>query len=393
MGETMLRIPALAIGLLAVAASGADAKPVTVLHAFAGADGAFPQNDLAVDAQGNLYGTTVGGMGNVFKLAGDGTLNVLHTFTGGTDGERPFGGVALDKAGNLYGITSIGGDPGCSQGPAGCGTVFKIAPDGTESILYAFAGGSDGYSPSGGLAIDRQGNLYGVTEFGGLDACGNGGVGCGTVFKLAPDGTKTTLYKFAGGPGDGFLPLGAPLLDAPGNIYGTTGLGGARDGGIVFKLGPDGSETVLYAFGNRDDARLPEAGLVADDDGNLYGTSADGGTARKGTVFKLAPDGTETVLHSFAGGDDGKFPHARLLIDRAGKLFGTTFDGAGRYGTVFSISPGGKERVIHGFRRGAGMAGGTNPLSGLTAGKSFHLFGTTEWGGSAGMGVVYEIMP
>jgi len=268
----------------------------TVLHTFTGSDGGQPAADLILDKAGNLYGTTSGGYpadGTVFKLAPDGTETVLRTFSGVDYGLYPDGALILDRAGNLYGTTSGGGSQNC---PIGCGVVFKLAPDGTETVLYSFAGKSDGGKPEAGLIQDEAGNFYGTTKLGGMLGCkwGNSDNGCGTVFKLAPDGTETVLYSFTGKNGTGANPNAGLIRDKAGNLYGTTLRGGdpmATDlgGGIVFKLAPDGTETVLYSVGGG-----LAAGLLKGADGQLYGTALGGNEGRDcygnhgcGTVFRL----------------------------------------------------------------------------------------------------------
>jgi uncharacterized repeat protein (TIGR03803 family) len=331
----------------------------TVLYAFKYAknqkDGSIPKASLIADGAGNLYGTTEEGAGNgcggfgcgtVFKLTPHGKETVLYAFKGGSnDGDTPQAGLIADSAGNLYGTTSFGGSfAGADCDQVGCGTIFKLAPNGTETVLYKFNGetGSDGAVPLGNLIADAAGNLYGTTVRGGSTGCT--GSGCGTVFKLAPNGTETVLYTFQGGL-DGANPLGSLIADAAGNLYGTTENGGStgcfNNGGCgtVFKIAPDGTETLLYAFQGGSDGINPEAGLVADASGNLYGTTTFGGAKMKGTVFRLAPNGTETVLYSFQGKSDGGVPYAGLISDAAGNLYGTTeFGGVSKqYGVVFKI--------------------------------------------------------
>ncbi len=258
--SALLRVAVLCAALIMAAAGSASAAPTeSVLHSFTGgsSDGAFPFAGLIADSAGNLYGTTQGGgasnNGVVFKLAPGGTETVLHSFTGGSDGSNPlFAGLIADGAGNLYGTTEFGGGTGC--GGPGCGVVFKLTPTGSSyTVLHSFAGGSgDGANPYAGLIIDSAGNLYGTTEFGG-------GPGCGVVFKLAPGGTETVLHTFTGSPNDGAFPTAGLFADSGGNLYGTTAGGGAPPPpnappcggsgcGTVFKLAPGGAETVLYTF-------------------------------------------------------------------------------------------------------------------------------------------------
>jgi uncharacterized repeat protein (TIGR03803 family) len=310
-----------------------DGTGFKVLHSFSDGDGANPRGGLIADHAGNLYGTTeaggVGGAGTVFKLAPDGTgFKVLHFFAGGaSDGARPRAGLIADHAGSLYGTTEAGG-----VGEAG--TVFKLAPDGTGFIvLHSFSDG-DGARPRAGLIADHAGNLYGTTASSDGTDCRGPIVGCGVVFKLAPDGTYTVLHSFSGRPfSDGRSPRAGLIADGAGNLYGTTAFGGDTSCGpfgygcgTVFKLAPDGTAfTVLHAFSLGDGA-FSNASLIADGAGNLYGTTQgkeqyQSYNSYGSTVFKLAPDGTYTVLHSF------RLVRAGLFADGAGNLYGTTFAG------------------------------------------------------------------
>jgi uncharacterized repeat protein (TIGR03803 family) len=335
----------------------------TVLHPFCSqtdcTDGQFPVAGLIMDGAGNLYGTTqfgggtgcvdgsASGCGTVFKLAADGTETVLHPFcsqTDCTDGQFPVAGLIMDGFGNLYGTTQFGGSTGCVNGSAhGCGIVFKLAPDGTETVLHSFTGGTDGQSPHAGLIEDRSGNVYGTTQFGGGTSCVNGSAnGCGTVFKLAPDGTETVLHSFCSQTNcaDGQFPVAGLSMDGAGNLYGTTSYGGANGDGTVFSINPTtGDESIVYSFcskviyGKCADGAGPVAGLIMDSAGNLYGTTWAGGAYRAGTVFKIAPNGTETVLQSF-----GANPGGGLIMDSAGHLYGTTYyGGKNNRGTVFEL--------------------------------------------------------
>ncbi len=253
---------------------------------------------------------------------------MLHAFSGGTgDGAQPEGSLVADPAGNFYGTTIAGGGTGCS-GNEGCGVVFRLAPDGTETILHAFAGGSsDGATPYAGLVMDGAGNLYGTTYAGG--ASDNG-----IVFEIAPDGTETILHSFAGGS-DGSAPAAALLMDSGGNLYGTTSQGGTLKGGTVFEVDAGGAESVLYAFdGNGNGGGDSPAGaIVMDAAGNLYGTAAGGGDHHEchgygcGVVYELSPGGAEKVLFTFNGGTTGAVPFGGLGMDPKGNLFGTTYWG------------------------------------------------------------------
>jgi uncharacterized repeat protein (TIGR03803 family) len=310
----------------------------TVLHVFKGGamDGAVPMSGLIEDTTGNLYGTTNSGGGTgcsagcgiVFKIAPDGTETVLHTFTDGSDGAQPFAGLIKDKAVNLFGVAAFGG-------AHSSGVVFKITPDGSERVLYAFKGGSDGAFPQGGLIKDNVGNLYGTTSEGGDGDCRH--TGCGTVFKLAPDGTKTQLYAFKGGAKDGDFPLSSLIADAAGNFY-TTVQGGAEHYGAVFRLAPDGTATLLHSFTGGIDGADPFCSLILDESENLYGTAVTGGKNGDGVAFRLAADGTETELGFFHRRTDGMFPMAGLNADKKAHLYGTTYDGgAHNAGTIFRL--------------------------------------------------------
>ena len=314
-----------------------DTGKETVLYAFHGdAHGASPAAGLIWDAAGNLYGTTSGEWaekpGTVFKLDNTGKETLLYAFTGGKDGSMPFAGLVRDAQGNLYGTTAYGGASGCWAN-LGCGVVFKLDKTGKETVLHTFSGGNDGGNPMATLVQDASGNLYGTTEIGGDLKCHilYGTHGCGPVFKLDKKGKETVLHKF-GGKNDGKYPEAGLLPDSQGNFYGTTYYGGAYTGGTVFKLDATGKETVLYSFGQGGDGdgANPEAGLIMDAAGNLYGTTYKGGSDCSvmpcGTVFELDTTGKETVLHVFEG-SDGSWPEAGLLQDASGNLYGTTAEG------------------------------------------------------------------
>jgi len=251
----------------------------TVLHSFAGgADGKAPiYGSLVRDGSGNLYGTTklggASGVGTVFKVTKTGKETVLYSFTNGLDGGYPFAGLVRDTSGNLYGTTYSGG-------ASSVGTVFKVTKTGTETVLYSFSGGADGEYPYAGLVRDSLGNLYGTTSEGGAS-------NVGTVFKVTPTGQETVLYSFAGGT-DGANPFAGLVRDRKGNLYGTTEAGGASGVGTVFKLSATGQETVLHTFtGATMDGANPFGGLVRDAAGNLYGTTFVGGAFGHGAVYKI----------------------------------------------------------------------------------------------------------
>lgn len=377
------------------------AQTETVLHSFAGKhDGGYPSSGLILDPQGNLYGITVGdtrtaaGYGTVFKIAPGGKETVLYSFTEYSflGGISPPGGptdLIRDAQGNLYGAAGGGGG---NCGSDGCGIIFQVNPNGGEHVVYSFpnlnpsgagtplardeegnlygsAGtvsygtilkltptntltelhsfsGSDGWG-GGGLIIDRQGNLYGTSGIGGSSQCS---FGCGTVYELTAAGGFQLLHSFSGP--DGYAPSSELIRDAAGNLYGTTRFGGSNAActlnggcGTVFEITASGTEIVLYSFGGGGDGLYPYSGLVRDKAGNLYGTTFMGGQGSCyfdfgcGVVFKLAPNGTETILYSFSGGADGGNPQGGLALDSKGNLYGTTlYYGAHGYGTVFKVT-------------------------------------------------------
>jgi uncharacterized repeat protein (TIGR03803 family) len=332
----------------------------------------------------------------LFGTAHAGPVKVLYAFKGGDDGAAPVAGLISDNQGNLYGTTGGGGGSGC--GGQGCGTIFKVTPDGAETVLYAFKGFMGGTMAPLGLVRDKDGNLYGATQTGGSRKCQ---YGCGTVFRLAPEGTMTVLHDFKGDR-DGNLPLANLLLDNRGNLYGTTWSGGAHSGGTVFRIAPDGTETVIYAFcaqANCTDGQSPQSSLIADKEGNLYGTTVGGGNPGGGTVFKLAPDGTETVLYSFCqvqpDCQDGYEPYAGVTMDEAGNLYGTTSWGGAtedEVGTVFRLAPDGTETVLHSFSL---QTDGGNPMSGVILDKAGDIYGTLTFTNvcKKGLGSVYRLSP
>jgi len=313
----------------------------TTLYNFDAGYGAGPIGGMARNKKGNLYGATQSGgaygWGAVFKLNKSGNETVLHSFDASAgDGATPYSGPIRDASGNLYGTTALGGT-------SKNGIVYKIDSKGKETILHRFTGGSDGSNPYGGLVRDSEGNLYGTTGFGGN--CGGGY--CGEVFKIDATGNLTVLYGFTGKGGDGNFAFAGVTRDPNGNLYGTTYYGGNLQCGdpylpgcgIVFKLDPAGNETVLYAFSGTDGAN-PAGGVVLDAAGNLYGTTWGGGDYGAGVVFKLDESGNLTVLHSFAGPPDGDLPAAGVFLDTTGSIYGTTQEGgAYGWGIVYKLVP------------------------------------------------------
>jgi uncharacterized repeat protein (TIGR03803 family) len=337
-----------------------------VIHNFRGpsSDGELPFSPVIFDKAGNLYGTTFSGgsstcivkhsdCGTVFELSpnakGGWAEKVLYRFTGSADGAFPEGNLALDTAGNLYGTTFGGGSfKGSACSKFGCGLTYQLSPGAsgwTETVLYTFTGGNDGWQPDG-VSFDATGNLVGAAEFGGI-------ADSGTIFELTPgDGwIQSVLYSFSGGS-DGAYPSSQLIFDSKGNIYGATSGGGLLDCngfgcGTVFELSPSGSGWIfndLYSFSGPDGEN--PRGILFDPTGNIFGV-AYGGVQNCpsdgcGVLFKLVPGSgswTETVLHEFNGTSDGEFPNP-VVMDSAGDLFGGASGGGTRnFGTLFELTP------------------------------------------------------
>ena len=398
---------AMMLALVAAVALPARGQTYQVIHTFQIGDGATPAAGLTMDAAGRLYGTTASGgahrFGTVFKLARAGsgwTLSTLYSFKGDNDGAAPAGRVSFGSDGALYGTTYEGGGNGCNA--VGCGTVFKLKPSPSacktalcpwnETILHAF-NQSDGNFPLGDLLFDASGNIYGVTSQGGVPNLG------GVVYELTPSGggwTQSILYSFGGSL---LYPSAGVIFDKAGNLYGT--LLGSGDG-HVFQLAPATSGWVyneVYALLGGGEGGLPEAGLIFDDAGSLYGASTSYGGGGGGTVFKLTPSNggwTLSILYSFVGvwgNVDG--PIANLVTDKSGNLYGTTYaDGAYGMGSVFKLIPRGSGWSYTSLHDFTGGADGANPKSNVIFDANGNLYGTASTGGNqCSCGVVWEITP
>ncbi|HTT97382.1 MAG TPA: choice-of-anchor tandem repeat GloVer-containing protein [Rhizomicrobium sp.] len=359
-------------------ASGLSAAEGTYtdLHDFAGgaSDGADSGANVTLDDAGNTYGTTdFGGTHNdgvVFRLAPDGTQTILHAFAG-SDGSEPDGGVIVLGNGTIYGTGSAGG-------AGGNGVIFRINSKGKYKVLHDFSS-TDGSFLRGDLVRDKQGNLYGTALFGGANADG-------TVYKYGFDGKFTVLHAFNGS--DGEFPEHGVVRDRDGNLYGVTAFGGANDNGSVFKIAADGTFSTLYSFTGGTDGGFLYGGLDIDKDGNVYGSTADGGANDAGTVFKLTPGGTLTTLYNFTGGKDGSSPEGDML--RVGKnLYSVASEGGDptcQCGTVYEITPKGKAKVLHTF---TGSDGGGYSAGLVKSGRAF--YGMTASGGANSNGVVFSV--
>jgi len=391
----------------------------TVLSSFTRSQ-RLPSGNLVLDGAGNLYGTTVGSLtstdrGMVYKLNPAGVQTVLYRFRGGAYGGNPDGGVVLDTDGNLYGVAKTGGTDNN-------GVVYKISPTAGETVLHKFESTIDGGGPNG-VIRDSAGNLYGTTYYGGPFA------GFGTVFLLNPAGTETVLYGFLAG-NRGANPNTGVVLDAAGNVYGTTNAGGGRNnGGVVYKLDPSGRETVLQTFGG---GAGPGA-VALDSAGNLYGTgqTAPPGESSAAIIWKVNSAGQYEVLYSFGAGtsqtvlsgvtvdssgnlyvaassadvlyelsstgaltllhrftdSDGVNPNG-VILDSSGNLYGTTQAAWAGFGSVFKLDASGNFSVLYGF---TGHADGGAPVGLPVIDPSGNLYGITKEGGSAGLGTLWEL--
>jgi uncharacterized repeat protein (TIGR03803 family) len=394
---------AIALAVAIIAAPAAQAQALSVLHTFTGGqDGGKPSAGLTIDQAGNFYGTTTyggAGYGTVFKLshAGSGwTLSTLYIFQGGSDGAYPIARVLFGPDGALYGTTNGGGD-------SGFGTVFSLRPPitacrsvqclWTETVLHRFTGFGDGTNPGyGDLAFDAAGNIYGTTYSGGQG-------GGGTVFKLTPSGgswTESVLYSFSQSGNAGYLPYAGVVLDAVGNLYGTTLGGGINSQGVVFQLTHPGSswmETVLHLFGGSNDGEGPYGTLIMDQQGNLYGSTYKGGSTGAGTVYELQPSGnswTYSILADLPAFANEGGPTGALAMDAAGNLYATTYaDGFVGAGNVFELTPSGGSWTyidLHDFNRQDGY----HPYGSVGLDAHGNIYGTTF---GPGWGEVWELTP
>ena len=363
-----------------------------VLHNFGDGsvpnDGNIPNGSLVQGADGNFYGTTLANGsatdGIAYRITPQGVETVLHSFSDSSVpnvGRGSYAALVQGTDGNFYGTTCYGGDSG--------GGVFKMTPQGGVSLLHLFGDGTvsnDGVSPLAPLIQATDGNFYGTTDFGGS-------AGEGTIFRITPLGAVTILHSFGDGSvaSDGTYPWCALVQAKDGNFYGTTPQGGFANEGVVFKMTPLGVVTTLHSFGDGSipsDGTYPQGGLVQGIDGNLYGTTEEGGIGL-GTAFRITTQGALTLLHIFwdgSVGEDGYAPNAGLILAGDGNFYGTTSDGgnATNNGTVFRMTPQGTVTVLHTFGSGHD---GANPYTAVVQGSDGAFYGTTYFGGTAGASV------
>ena len=390
----MLRKTWIIFAAVLVLSAGVLAKTTeTVIYYLYTDGGAGPEAPVVLDRSGNLYGTAsfggVNGYGTVFELTPSGsgwTPTILYSFHGGSDGGNLYGPVILDKHGNVFGTTWMGGK-------FGAGTVFELKSVGgqwSEKVLHDFDSSSeDGAYPGSGLLFDADGNLYGTTELGGAAYHG-------VVFELIPTGdgqwTETTLYSFTGGD-DGEYPTAGVALDNAGNIYGTTPSAGASGYGTVYELMPSEggwTETSVHTFIGGDDGADPSGPVVLDASGNVYGTTLSGGGACGcGTVFELHADKewAESVIYGFKAKNDGAGPVGGVVLDKFGDIYGAASGGKLEIGTVFILTHSILGWTIH--PESLTVYNAAYPRAGVTLDGIGNIYGTVF--GEGGSGAVFLI--
>jgi uncharacterized repeat protein (TIGR03803 family) len=387
--------------LFVAAAVPSQAQTETLLHQFTGSlDGAAPIAGPVLKGT-TLYGTTVEGgngpgnpgYGIVYALTTTGNEKILHTFAGNQngDGSEPYGGVVVDAHGNLYGVTDYGGNS-CN-----CGTVYKLTKSGksyVETILYSFSGSDGAYPYYVTPVLDKLGNLYGTTWGGGY-------YGNGTVFKLS-GGILTTLHSFGSVGGDVYKPGSGVTLDANGNLYGAASSGGAYGYGALYEITSQGTYSVLYNFTGGADGSSPQGPPVFKN-GKLYGTAQSGGagcTWGCGVVYEFTPAkgkkaAKETVLHTF-NGTDGLYPmYGSLVFDKEGNVYGTTIDGGPtNLGNIYKMAPDGTVTTLYNFDQ---QPDGCAPFAGVTVDAKGNVYAAAAYGGNGpgeyGGGTVIKVSP
>lgn len=359
------------------------AQTLSTLHSFAGSDGSSPYAQLLQASDGNFYGTTAAGgannNGTVFQLTPSGTLTTIHSFNKFllSDGNAPDGWLIQARDGNLYGTTAHGG-------VGRQGSIYRFTLDGTFRILASFIYQLDGSNTQAGLFQASNGSMYSTAP--------NGGGGSGTVYEFTAFGQLSGIYDFGI---EGTSPVGGLVEASNGKLYGTTGGGGQYSCGTIFEITTGGSYTSLVDFGNHQtEGCFPFAGLTLGADGDLYGTTSEGGAPQgfnAGIAFKMTPSGTFTILHVFDI-TDGAAPLGALLLASDGNFYGTTeTGGTHNSGTIFKMTPDGTVTSLYSFCSQAGCSDGEYPWAALIEGTDGNLYGTTEAGGSKGDGTVFRL--
>jgi uncharacterized repeat protein (TIGR03803 family) len=403
-----------ALLFLAVVPVG-HAQSFGIVHGFTGTEGASPYAGVTLDAAGSVYGTAYngdGGYGSAFRLMRQGnswTLSTLHTFRGGNDGGGPTGTSVFGPDGALYGTTQFGGSGSCVNGNlTGCGTVFRMTPGVSpcetvscpwhETVIHSFTNAPDGSVPIAGVTLDGAGNIYGTTFEGGIvnDNCPSG---CGSVFELSPSNggwTETVLYRFSGGDDGAYVGAGV-VLDASGNLYGTTQSGGAYVYGTVFELVHSNggwTKQTLYTFQGAADGGDPFGGVALDRTGTLYGTTCLGGSANGGTVYSLTHASGGWIQTVIWNGLSSQCPYDAPIIDAAGNIYATTTGGGTYYsGSIFKLSPSSGGWIYSNLHDLNPVTDGYSPWASPALDLHGNLFGTTSGGGQNEGGTVWEVTP
>jgi uncharacterized repeat protein (TIGR03803 family) len=375
-------------------------------------DGENPLAELIQGADGNYYTTTqsggsgacpgesaaIPGCGTIVKITPAGVFSVFYSFpydsgSSAPNGVNPQAGLLQGPDGNFYGVAAYGGTGGdfcgTNGGIFGCGTVFKLTPNGVLTVLHSFCGGNgcgslatDGAAPIGRLAIGSDGNLYGTTQSGGIY---NGYYNSGTIFRVSLSGAYQIMYIFSGGArtGDGENPAAGLTFASDGNFYGTTEFGGTSGFGTVFRMNLAGTVTILQNFAQFDpNGAQPEGALIQASDGNLYGTCYSGGANGWGTVFRISTSGVFTKLYDFtqAAGNVGYLPKAGVIQASDGNLYGTTWEGGpDDAGTIYQMTLSGVATIAANFD--ANSSTGYSPVGALVQGSDGKMYVTAPSGG------------
>ena len=394
-----------AAAVFAFSLATVTAATTDVIYSFEEDEGEYADTDLETDSAGNIYGTTVlggdFGSGTVFQLSHTGNSwvhTVLYSFTGGADGGEPYKGVTLDGEGNLYG-TAVTGGSGICEG--GCGVAYKLTNSGgtwTQTVIHAFTGEDDGSGPGARVTVDGAGNVYGMAPTGGA-------YGLGTIYKIRQGQNGAWVLKvihaFTGGA-DGATGSAGRMILRHGDLYGAATTGGTYGSGVVFELTPtqvgEWDFRTIYSFRGQPDGSFPYGALLLDASGNIYGTTYYGGANNIGAVYQLTPrtngEWREKVLYSFQGGTDGNSPISNLVFDTARNLYGTTSEGGLGTGTIFKLSPVGgghwMETVVHMFQ---GPPDGAFSYNGMVVDPFGNFYGATVHGGVDDDGSIYKFTP
>ncbi len=380
--------------------NSASAQTLTTLVSLNGINGSQPRAGLVQGRDGNFYGTTTdgggstacfgSGCGTIFRMTPTGILTTLVRFNS-INGNGPEAELVEGSDGNFYGTTTYGGsstvcgtDP-MTGIPLGCGTVFRMTPSGTLTTLVNFDRTNNGSNPYAGLVQSKDGDFYGTTNAGGLFTCLN--FGCGAVFRMTANGTLTTLVYFDSTNSGGYGPSAELAEGSDGNFYGTTGDGGTFADGTVFRMTPSGTLTTLVNFDRTKDGGSPIAALVEGRDGNFYSTTFSGGSSGAGTVYRMTPSGILTTLVNF-NRTNGRYPYADLVTGSDGNFYGTTSQGGTPGdGTVYRMTPSGILATLVNFDR----THGAGPYGRLIQGSDGNFYSTTNGGGNSQLGTVFQL--